>query len=217
VVTLGRRYGIVTPYTSFLVTEDVAVAQPVVGWRNQGVDDFGADEERWDGPMGGGGFGDGQTWGGPRPETTAMPASPAPAEVAQYQALSALSRSAGSTSADAASGESGRRMSEQLRDMREADHQQTGALTRYVAGRLFVQSGGVWTEDGADGASETLQIRYMSAAYFALLTARPELRELLSLGENVTFRAAEGKAIVIRADAGRESVPAADLEAFLAD
>jgi hypothetical protein len=101
--------------------------------------------------------------------------------------------------------------------MREADHVESTAATQYVAGRLFVMTGGAWVEDGAAGASRTLEIKYLSHAYFDLLTARPELRDLLTLGQNVTFKAADGKAIVIHADSGRESVPAAELAEMFAE
>jgi Ca-activated chloride channel family protein len=217
VVTLGRRYGIVTPYTSFLVTEDVPNQQ---AWRQA----MPMEEPMWmdeaAGPRGGD-FDDGSGWGGGgQPTTTAMPAAPAAAARAdyeRYQALSALPGVAGSTGAEAASGESGRRLSEQLRDMRESDRVTSSAMTQYVAGRLFVQSGGAWVEDGAQGASETLEILYLSGAYFQLLAAHPELSDVLSLGQDVTIKAGEGKAILIRASSGREAVSASELERIFAD
>ena len=90
-------------------------------------------------------------------------------------------------------------------------------MTRYVAGRLFVHGGGAWVEDGAASASETLEIEYLSDAYFDLLAAHPELGEVLSLGENVTVRAGEGKAIAIRAGSGQSRVSADELEEIFED
>jgi hypothetical protein len=148
-----------------------------------------------------------------------MPSAAAPmaADYERYHALSTVTRSAGQTSGEAASGDDGRRMSEQLRDMREADHQQTGGFTQYVAGRLFLRTGSGWVEDGASGAGETLEIKYLSRAYFDVLAAHPELSALLSLGEDVTLRVGDGKALVIRASAGRETVTAEELESFFDD
>jgi Ca-activated chloride channel family protein len=215
VVTLGRRYGIVTPYTSFLVTEDVPNQQ---AWRQAMPMEEPAWMDEAAGPRGGD---DGFGWGGGgQPTTTAMPAAPAAAARAdyeRYQALSALPGVAGSTGAEAASGESGRRLSEQLRDMRESDRVASSAMTQYVAGRLFVQSGGAWIEDGAQSASETLEILYLSGAYFQLLAAHPELGDVLSLGQDITIKAGEGKAILIRASSGREAVSASELERIFAD
>jgi Ca-activated chloride channel family protein len=232
VVTLGRRYGIVTPYTSFLVTEDAPVTTA-----RRGADPWVVDEtERWridapaepeafgmeDGEWGGYGSGGGWTDSTTVAQPAAVSPPPAPmggarADYARYHALSVLPGSAGQTSGDEASGEAGRRMSEELRDMRETDRQQSGGVTRYVAGRLFVHGGGGWIEDGAASASETLEIEYLSDAYFDLLAAHPELGEVLSLGENVTVRAGEGKAIVIRAGSGLSRVSADQLEEIFED
>jgi Ca-activated chloride channel family protein len=210
VITLGRRYGIVTPYTSYLVTEDTAVPNRM-GWRG----DIPMEEQAWRAPMGGT-FADGDeaAFGFGGPATTAMPspAAPPPPDYERYQALSVLPQAAGSTSGQTATGNAGRRMSEELRGMREADRVESGAATRFVAGRLFIQQGGAWVEDGAADAGATMEIKYLSSAYFDLLAAQPELREVLTLGENVTFKTADGKAIVIRSGSGRESVSSGDLE-----
>jgi hypothetical protein len=101
--------------------------------------------------------------------------------------------------------------------MRESDRVASSAMTQYVAGRLFVQSGGAWIEDGAQSASETLEILYLSGAYFQLLAAHPELGDVLSLGQDITIKAGEGKAILIRASSGREAVSASELERIFAD
>jgi Ca-activated chloride channel family protein len=217
VVALGRRYGIVTPYTSFLVTEDQPAAQ---AWRGDDVDRFEEGEE-W-GVRGGAADESRGGWG-PRPTTTAMPAPPAsaPAEVQAeymgYQDLAALPAAAGRTSSEATAGESGRRMSERLRDMREANREQSSVVTRYVSGRLFLNRGGAWIEDGAESAGETLEIRYLSQAYFDLLARRPDLREVLSMGENVTLKIDDDKTIVIRSSSGRETISSGDLTEFLED
>ncbi|MBI5501655.1 MAG: VWA domain-containing protein [Deltaproteobacteria bacterium] len=228
VVTLGRRYGIVTPYTSFLVTEDAPVTTARRGQQPWVVDEvqqwqyapaepeaFGGDDGDWGGY--GGGWADSATVAAPSAAPPAMPMGGARADYERYRALSALPGTAGQTGTEAAEGETGRRMSEELRDMREADRQETSGVTRYVAGRLFVHSGGAWVEDGASGASETLEIEYLSDAYFDLLAAHPELGEVLSLGENVTLRAGEGKAIVVRTASGRSSVSAGELEDIFED
>jgi len=221
VIALGREYGIVTPYTSYLVTEDepVVVVPNRPGWRDDPPDPWTPPPEpAWLGVEDGAGFAP-PRGGWSSPGATAAPAAAPPlaADYERYRALSAVTRSAGQTSGEAAAGETGRRMSEELRGMREAAREQTGGLTRYVAGRLFVRSGSGWIEDGAAGARTTLQVKYLSRAYFDVLAAHPELSALLSLGEEVTVRVGDDKALVVRASAGRETVPADELEEFFDD
>jgi Ca-activated chloride channel family protein len=65
-------------------------------------------------------------------------------------------------------------------------------VTRTAAGRTFQLVGGVWTETTAftlkDAKPE--QIRFDSPEYWAFVGAHPELREVLALGTNVKFRLA---------------------------
>jgi Ca-activated chloride channel family protein len=218
IIALGRRYGIVTPYTSFLVTEDSP--RPTTRWDDDVR--FGAvptdsadawDEEssgRWRGGPTGGGGASGST---ARPT---VPASAAPApEYHALRALEAVQTSAGDMGGDGALGNAGRVMSEQIRDMRESDRTQTGALTRYVAGRLFLRQGERWIEDGAANAARTLEIKYLSDAYFALLRLCPDLREALSLGQDVTFKVGTDAAVVVRAEGGRDRIPDEELRRFV--
>jgi len=47
--------------------------------------------------------------------------------------------------------------------------------TRHVAGRLFKEIDGVWTDLGHDDTQQVVRIAAFSDAYFALLAALPEL------------------------------------------
>ncbi|MDI7269949.1 MAG: hypothetical protein QME96_18310, partial [Myxococcota bacterium] len=128
---------------------------------------------------------------------------------------SGFDEAAGAASAPATMGESGRRMSEQIRDMRERERAETGSTSRFVAGRLFLWRGGAWVEDGAAGAGRTIEIKYMSAAWFDLISLRPDLRQVLSLGENVTVKVGDGRTVVVRAAAGRETIERDELRRFV--
>lgn len=51
-----------------------------------------------------------------------------------------------------------------------------GAATRRIAGRLFVERSGVWTDTGHDEHQRVVTVAPFSEAYFALLGVLPELR-----------------------------------------
>jgi Ca-activated chloride channel homolog len=56
---------------------------------------------------------------------------------------------------------------------------------RRAGGRTFTLRDSVWTDAGIRGEARVVRLQAFSPAYFALLTAIPELRELLAVGENV--------------------------------
>ena len=60
-----------------------------------------------------------------------------------------------------------------------------------VAGRVFLFVDGVWQESTYEEGTETLDIQYLSDAYFQLLSEFPELGPILALGEEVIFRLGE--------------------------
>ena len=86
---------------------------------------FGADDGDWGGY--GGGWSGSTSVAQPSAAPPPAPMGGARADYTRYRALSALPGAAGQTASEAATGESGRRMSEELRDMRETDREQSGA------------------------------------------------------------------------------------------
>jgi Ca-activated chloride channel family protein len=79
---------------------------------------------------------------------------------------------------------------------------------RIVAGRAFVERAGVW-EDAASGKQKVLGVAVYSEAYFALLRALPELRQYVTELPHV---AVAGKAVTIRFTAtGATSLTAAQV------
>ncbi|MCD5408762.1 hypothetical protein LR090_06040, partial [Candidatus Bipolaricaulota bacterium] len=121
IVELATRYGIATPYTSFLVEEDAAGVPP-----------------------------------------------------AAYNAAGQPVLAARSAQRLAAS---------------EAPQVTTGV--KEIAGRVFLLVDGVWQESTYQEGTETLDIQYLSSAYFQLLSELPELGPILALGEEVIFQAGE--------------------------
>lgn len=223
VIALGTKFGIVTPYTSYLVLEP-GMARP---------NDTLADPRRFDGPVG--------RSGGAMPDApmAAAPAAPAaePAWTEDAKDMGGLGTrgfgagggglggkgdvaGAPATAArpaksaprlDEASGESGIAVSKKLKSMRE-EEKASDARTTIVGSRTFVERGGVWRDTGAVGAKR-LVVKYLSEGYFALLAAKPELKGAFALGERVVVGLPGGRVIEVTPDAGNAGK--AEVAAFL--
>ncbi len=70
-------------------------------------------------------------------------------------------------------------------------------ITRFVRGRLFVWKRGGWVDSKYKSSMKVLRLKYMSALYFKLLSKRPNLRKFFALGRRVTVVVGRNYAIVI--------------------
>lgn len=220
VVQLARAFGIVTPYTSYLVVEDEAVPPgPMPEARSRGPVTIDArppmepapeaeaarDFEGFESTVAsrddavGGGFA-AESVGGALGRPRARPVQPAAAPPA------------------GASGERGRAVARRLRAMREAEqaHQVATRRTRFVQGRAFHEVRGTWVDSRYRRGMRMLRVRYGSRAYFALLRARPNLRSVLAIGERVTVALDGRRAVSIEPD-GPGGVSEPELRRFLGD
>lgn len=250
VIHLARDFGIVTPYTSYLVAPDEPTVVPDV-WRVEVDVDVTTGGE----------------WSGSSVVTPSpvMPSAPPPApraettraaeDFAGFESASAPSptdsgsyggggsydysdddggggagsyyggattpygsTSSGSTSVaptpppvaaapSGGTGEAGRRLSGRLRDMRDAERtdEAEGTTTRWALGRTFAWRGGGWIDPRYHEGMRELVVRAMSDAYFALLRARPDLREALSMGERVIVTLDDTRAVIVAPNAGESS------------
>ncbi len=174
VIELSRRYGVITPYTSFLVEEPEAVAEvppapmeppwPIPRpWP-------------WDllGPLWGRGEGGAAPMEPPAPRELSGPVA-APAE--------RLERLAGAPASGAAAvAESTLRETLRLAE-RAAEG---GERVRVVRDKVFVWRDGVWVDTAFD--AKTMQperVAFGSEAYFKLLARRPALAPYFALGPRV--------------------------------
>lgn len=155
---LGLRYGIITEYTSYLVQEPGMVA------------------------------------GNTRPMPTTVPApsgAAAAREMTGAQAFDAARASAAmsGTTSKALMDEEVRQRAMQLvpRDQASARGEDRADAIQRAGGRLFVRRGTVWTDIAHADSLRVTTIAPFSRAYFALLAARPALREALGVGTTVVL------------------------------
>ena len=111
------------------------------------------------------------------------------------------------------SGEAAVETSRAIRDLKEQrSREETDARVRYVAGKSFRWDGGAWVDQDYRAGMKALEVKYLSGAYFTLLTEVPRLKGWLSLGERVTV-VWKGKAIVV-SPSGKEALTDADIRAL---
>ncbi|MCC6334645.1 MAG: VWA domain-containing protein [Myxococcales bacterium] len=218
IVSLGKKYGIVTPYTSYLVVEDTPM--PVA--RNQPPPpprpwDRPMEEARREAPKGAGG-----SFLESRPGSSAS--APAPTAAAEPEAddfASGFGRGgfaqsgAAKKSLEASGGKDAIAASKAVRKMK--DEEVAGRVNepvRTASGRTFIYRDGGWIDSEAQGGTaKQLKVKYLSDAYFALLKARPDLKAALALSDRLVIVVAKGKSVIID-PAGGETKPDA-VAAFL--
>jgi Ca-activated chloride channel family protein len=164
IVELGTRYGIVTPYTSYLVLEPSARGQqlrlsggvgggaPINGRRARD-----AEESRLEGPP-------------PPPPPVLVPV---PSGVAGNEAVA---------------------FSKKKEELREADKISTvtrfsdsAGQIRQVGGKTFYLRDGVWTDSEfkAEAKLPAVKLKFASDEYFNLIGQEPKLAECFALGQRV--------------------------------
>jgi Ca-activated chloride channel family protein len=174
VVRLAVKFGIVTPYTSYLVQEDEDLR------RREGLAaaQSGAFQVS-DAAQGRGGVPGMPGMGGP-----AGPAGPAPAAP-----KAAMESQVGAGAVHAAQSVQGLKLGEQA-----GEGDQT--TFRAVAQRTFYSDGAWWLDSTWEKDLQLVQVRAFSAAYFELLQLRPDLAPCLSLGSQVKVRLGQTGLIV---------------------
>ncbi len=162
---LSYRYGILTPYTSFLATEEMPMADLLpaedpaealkVLWSASAADPLAA--------------------GGGR---------------AFADAGDAVFRGFGDdTGADAV------QASLAIDALQSASLRALDAPSRVVGDRVFHFRSGIWIDERFDADMDTLSVRSLSDGYFALLRDRPDLRSYAAMGESVVIVVGDDRAV----------------------
>ncbi len=197
IIELSLEYGIVTPYTSYLVEEPgVAVGDSSVVW-SEGV--------RWSPD------GTGTTW-----SNSPFGGDAAPRAQAYAAAPTAIAESA---AADA-SGAFAVQASKTRSQLSEAETAPEDERVRYVAGKSFVQVGQVqaaddslyplWVDTALTGEMTPRPIPFGSAAYFAL-AGDARVAQWLSLSPTLVV-VIDGEAVQIVLDGAGDPIPPVDFD-----
>ncbi len=210
VIRLAKRYGLVTPYTSYLAVDDAELEgniqpPPIV-------------RHRFDN----------------RPRPTGKSLAP-PSEPAMEEDQISFMPGISGGGAGAKKAKLRARQEKVLRDSRglskdtgesavetsialdkfknvESGDGVGGLKTRYVSNTLFVFSKGAWRQDGLADATPQIKIKAFSAAYFEVLKQHPSLKGSLSLGRKVVVKI--GKKIVEFGPEGKEKLSASAIKAW---
>lgn len=195
VIRLSKKFGLVTPYTSYLAVDDSEFEQQPtttsrgVGMRenNENIDDL---------------FG---SLDAPKEESsTRRPSSSGLAKKRKGKFFGSRGKSAGGMPQSAPSkadsfkdfeadtGEGSVAASEATRDYKEksyVDDELQMTTRQWVAGRTFEWSGEYWVEDGLSLKSRKIkEVEAFSSTYFKLLKKHRDLAKVLQLGPKVLIK-----------------------------
>lgn len=163
IVRLAKEYGVVTEFTSFLIEEDMILAQ--------------ADDRRMLLRAQGLVLG------------TTQPPSGAAAMDASIQAQTLQRQGFGGAAAVPLAARAGRARQSQeslgLAYTPSEAAQRAQQAVRNIGTRTFYQQGKQWVDSRYQSGQRLITVQAFSEAYFALLRKRPDLRQYLSLGEDV--------------------------------
>jgi Ca-activated chloride channel family protein len=191
---LARQFGLVTPYTAYLILEDEQGRH--VAQENQVMSDLAKDNGAVD-SIGGtyakfksvsnGTFGvaAARAQNHMKYATTAQGSL----DASNVESASGMGVSASTVSALPAAPMSGSSYNTVQAPAADADTRvvQYTQRAKYIAGRAFFQNGSQWIDNNvsAQNSSNPVRIKFGSDDYFALLTQHPEARPWLALGQNV--------------------------------
>jgi len=172
---LARKYGIVTPYTAYLIVEDedrrrVPMADRSMQSMSVDVSTRGEVAKAW------AGFKekkDGE-------DGVANARSQNAFKFAQQAPASIASGSSESLRGFAAAAPAGTPAGERLTQYTQQ--------SRFVNGRAFFQNGNQWIDSNAQDAAKRQRVQFNSEEYFNLLTKHPEAGPWLALGQNVVLK-----------------------------
>ncbi|MBN2498767.1 MAG: hypothetical protein JXR96_29520, partial [Deltaproteobacteria bacterium] len=209
----SKRYGIVTPYTSYLVTEDsprvaTAVPRPPRPMHEPAPPPPSVVRPGWSSVGGAAGPMKAEEKSAYSPPRRRKAKASARMQVFSEQRESVMSAESG---AEAVS------LADAVKDMKGAsgrrDDDDEVSGIRYASGRAFKYRGGTWVDLKYRPGMQLLRIKYLGQAYFALARRSALLKRLFGLGDRVIVVIGTDRAIEVCPD-GRDQVPDSELKRY---
>jgi Ca-activated chloride channel family protein len=85
---------------------------------------------------------------------------------------------------------------------------------RNVGGRVVTEVGGVWIDEGFTDKMKVVTVKAQSDAYFRLLEKKPQMKDVLLLGNYVVWVTPSNTALVIDTTDGVEKITDAEIDAL---
>ncbi len=239
--TLARTYGIVTPYTSYLIVEDDPVRRNLasrgrtevlsVGYRSART--RAGEPEEADSTDSSLVIGGSELPGESR-ESEAKGSSPGKTldatdvaagvtldlddDVTVDELVGATvhvwtARNGGSIMADGEEAVALARELGRLKQRATAKNDKSAAALRNVGRRNFYRIADTWVDGTMRADMPTLKVKYASDAYFALLTWRPELKQFLAIGDKLILVVDDH--LIVIGEAGEETLTKEAFDEFL--
>jgi Ca-activated chloride channel family protein len=236
VVALAKKYGITTPYTSFLIVPDAplpvagrapgaAITTPTTtsaappalqgpGGAVHNVADFAKNiqQERGQLAQNRGIFADRQFGavpsGRPLTEAEKQLAEAKWKKEANDQALANLRN--GQYRLNQLD-KQGVDLSCYNNDLKCQSRLQQTALKR-VGNRNCMEYGGVWIDEDYTAKTPTVTVKAQSDAYFRILERKPEMKEVFQLGNHLVWMAPNGTALVVDTNDGKDKLSDAEID-----
>lgn len=108
-------------------------------------------------------------------------------------------------------GKTGVELSVQMNNLRNQTRLEQTAQ-RKVAGRNCLEIGGVWIDEGFDAKMKTVTVKAMSNAYFRMLERHPTIKAVFQLGNHLVWVTPNGSALVIDTNDGQAEMSDADID-----
>ncbi|NUN16196.1 MAG: VWA domain-containing protein [Myxococcales bacterium] len=211
IIQLGTRFGIVTPYTSYLVTEPNSPMAPpnprpiILGSQRPAPEDIRRQLEA----QGGAGMGTGGPAGAPKTDTGARGwemDNEAPAAQSRITSADELKAAEGSVAVESAKKIVRMKSVERSREDKDVP-------IRHVKGKTLKWNGKEWVDETYKSGMKTIEVRYMSEAYFDIAQQIPELAELMAVGTDVVI-VRKNTALMVRAAAGKDRISTQELDSL---
>ena len=91
-------------------------------------------------------------------------------------------------------------------------HRLSRTAVRQVWGRNCMEIGGVWIDEGFTAKTPTLVVKAQSDAYFKLLERQPKLKQVFKLGNYLLWVTPSGTALVIDTTKGKDQLGDAEID-----